>query len=128
MIATQKIDFGSIKEILSRHLSGEAAEERRAAAAEAERQKKADAAQRETAPAGGSQDALVIDDDISKIQYKLAKCCNPIKGDDVFGFITINAGITIHRTDCPNARRMRRTIPTASSRRAGGNRPRGRSA
>ncbi len=95
MIATQKIDFGSIKEILSRHLSGEAAEERRAAAAEAERQKKADAAQRETAPAGGSQDALVIDDDISKIQYKLAKCCNPIKGDDVFGFITINAGITI---------------------------------
>ncbi len=53
MIATQKIDFGSIKEILSRHLSGEAAEERRAAAAEAERQKKADAAQRETAPAGG---------------------------------------------------------------------------
>ena len=97
MIATQKIDFGSIKEILSRHLSGEAAEERRAAAAEAERQKKADAAQRETAPAGGSQDALVIDDDISKIQYKLAKCCNPIKGDDVFGFITINAGITIDR-------------------------------
>ncbi|MCX4301269.1 MAG: RelA/SpoT family protein [Alistipes sp.] len=111
MIATQKIDFGSIKEILSRHLSGEAAEERRAAAAEAERQKKADAAQRETAPAGGSQDALVIDDDISKIQYKLAKCCNPIKGDDVFGFITINAGITIHRTDCPNARRMRENYP-----------------
>ncbi len=111
MIATQKIDFGSIKEILSRHLSGEAAEERRAAAAEAERQKKADAAQRETAPAGGSQDALVIDDDISKIQYKLAKCCNPIKGDDVFGFITINAGITIHRTDCPNARRMQENYP-----------------
>ncbi len=111
MIATQKIDFGSIKEILSRHLSGEAAEERRAAAAETERQKKADAAQRETAPAGGSQDALVIDDDISKIQYKLAKCCNPIKGDDVFGFITINAGITIHRTDCPNARRMRENYP-----------------
>ncbi len=111
MIATQKIDFGSIKEILSRHLSGEAAEERRAAAAEIERQKKADAAQRETAPAGGTQDALVIDDDISKIQYKLAKCCNPIKGDDVFGFITINAGITIHRTDCPNARRMRENYP-----------------
>ena len=111
MIATQKIDFGSIKAILSRHLSGEAAEERRAAAAEIERQKKADAAQRETAPAGGTQDALVIDDDISKIQYKLAKCCNPIKGDDVFGFITINAGITIHRTDCPNARRMRENYP-----------------
>lgn len=111
MIATQKIDFGSIKEILVRHLSGEAAEERRAAAAEIERQKSANAAARETPAAAGSQDALVIDDDISKIQYKLAKCCNPIKGDDVFGFITINSGITIHRTDCPNARRMHENYP-----------------
>jgi len=111
MIATQKIDFGSIKEILTRHLSGEAAEERRAAAAEIERQKAQAAAARETPAARPSQDALVIDDDISKIQYKLAKCCNPIKGDDVFGFITINSGITIHRTDCPNARRMHENYP-----------------
>ncbi len=112
LIATQKIDFGSIKEILSRHLSGEAEEERRAAVAEIERQKAqtaAEKASRESAAA--SQDALIIDDDISKIQYKLAKCCNPIKGDDVFGFITINSGITIHRNDCPNARRMRENYP-----------------
>ncbi len=53
----------------------------------------------------------MIDDDISKIQYKLAKCCNPIKGDDVFGFVTINSGITIHRCDCPNAKRMRENYP-----------------
>ncbi len=108
LIATQKLDFGSIKEILSRHLSGEADEERRAAAAEAERQKAAAHASRESS---ASQDALVIDDDISKIQYKLAKCCNPIKGDEVFGFVTITSGITIHRTDCPNARRMRENYP-----------------
>lgn len=111
LIATQKIDFGSIKERLMRHLSGEADEERRAAAAEIERQK----AQKSGTQAGrepsGAQDALIIDDDISKIQYKLAKCCNPIKGDEVFGFITINAGITIHRSDCPNARRMRENYP-----------------
>ena len=108
LIATQKLDFGTVKELLSRHLSGEAAEERRAAAAEIERQKAAQhAAQEKAAP----QDALVIDDDISKIQYKLAKCCNPIKGDDVFGFVTINSGITIHRCDCPNAKRMRENYP-----------------
>lgn len=106
LIATQKVDLTSIKEILARHLSGEAEEERRAAAAEAERNK-APAQTRTAAP----QDALVIDDDISKIQYKLARCCNPIKGDEVFGFVTIGAGITIHRTDCPNARRMRERYP-----------------
>ena len=108
LIATQKLDFGSIKEILSRHLSGEAEEERRAAAAEIERQK---AALHGTQEKAAPQDALVIDDDISKIQYKLAKCCNPIKGDDVFGFVTISAGITIHRCDCPNAKRMRENYP-----------------
>ena len=76
------------------------------AAAEAERNKVHNVKE-STAP----QDALVIDDDISKIQYKLAKCCNPIKGDDVFGFVTISAGITIHRCDCPNAKRMRENYP-----------------
>ena len=108
LIATQKLDFGSIKEILSRHLSGEAEEERRAAAAEIERQK---AALHGTQEKAAPQDALVIDDDISKIQCKLAKCCNPIKGDDVFGFVTISAGITILRCDCPNAKRMRENYP-----------------
>lgn len=107
LIATQKVDLATVKEILSRHLSGEAAEERRAAAAEIERQKSGAAKER---PNDGG-DALVIDDDISKIKYKLAKCCNPIKGDEIFGFVTINAGITIHRTDCPNARRMRELYP-----------------
>ena len=77
-------------------------------AAEIERQK---AALHGTQEKAAPQDALVIDDDISKIQYKLAKCCNPIKGDDVFGFVTISAGITIHRCDCPNAKRMRENYP-----------------
>ncbi|WP_295936299.1 RelA/SpoT family protein [uncultured Alistipes sp.] len=106
LIATQKVDLGTIKELLARHVSGEADEERRAAAAEAERNKT-----HNTKEIATSQDALVIDDDISKIQYKLAKCCNPIKGDEVFGFVTINSGITIHRNDCPNAKRMRENYP-----------------
>ena len=58
-----------------------------------------------------SGDALVIDDRINKIDYKLAKCCNPIMGDDIFGFVTINSGITIHRHDCPNAARLRENYP-----------------
>ena len=112
LIATNKLDFLSIKEVLTRHLSGEAEEERRAAAAEQERQKQAAFAEREAErQENRSTDALVIDDDISKIQYKLAKCCNPIKGDEVFGFITISSGITIHRTDCPNAKRMHENYP-----------------
>lgn len=48
-------------------------------------------------------DTLLIGDDMDKIDYKLAPCCNPIAGDDVFGFVTINEGIKIHRTTCPNA-------------------------
>lgn len=51
----------------------------------------------------GSSDMLVIGEGMEKINYKLSPCCNPIPGDDVFGFVTINDGIKIHRTNCPNA-------------------------
>jgi len=53
--------------------------------------------------ARGSSDMLVIGDDMQKLDYKLSACCNPIPGDDVFGFITIGEGIKIHRINCPNA-------------------------
>ena len=53
-------------------------------------------------------DVLVIDQNLKGLDFTLAKCCNPIKGDDVFGFVTISAGITIHRCDCPNAAIERR--------------------
>lgn len=49
---------------------------------------------------------LIFDESSDKIQFSLAKCCNPIVGDEVFGFITINEGIKIHRTNCPNATEM----------------------
>jgi GTP diphosphokinase / guanosine-3',5'-bis(diphosphate) 3'-diphosphatase len=48
-------------------------------------------------------DLLIIGDDLKQIEYKLSPCCHPIPGDDVFGFITVNEGIKIHRVTCPNA-------------------------
>ncbi|MGQ8869786.1 RelA/SpoT family protein [Myroides sp. TSA_177.3] len=54
-----------------------------------------------------SLDLLVFGKDKEKLDYKLATCCNPIPGDDVFGFVTINEGIKVHKTDCPNALSMR---------------------
>ena len=50
-----------------------------------------------------NSDILIMGEDGSKIQYAYATCCNPIPGDDVFGFITINEGVKIHRLNCPNA-------------------------
>ena len=52
------------------------------------------------------EDVIVIGEDFKNIQYRLAKCCNPIPGDEVFGFITINEGIKIHRNNCPNAEHL----------------------
>ena len=107
-VATERYDMADIKEILTRWLSGEADEERRTAVAEAEAERQRRMSQQREPSSG---DALVIDEKINNIEYKLAKCCNPIKGDDIFGFITISSGITIHRNDCPNAQRLRENYP-----------------
>lgn len=53
----------------------------------------------------GNKDVLIIDRNLTGIEYKLAKCCNPIYGDEVFGFVSTQ-GIKIHRMDCPNAQEM----------------------
>jgi GTP pyrophosphokinase len=54
-----------------------------------------------------SDDVLVIDQNVKGLKFQLAKCCNPIYGDDIFGFVSVLHGIKIHRTDCPNAKDMR---------------------
>ena len=55
-----------------------------------------------------NDDVLVIDRNLKGLDYQLAKCCSPIYGDSVFGFVTVNGGIKIHRTDSPNAPELRR--------------------
>lgn len=56
---------------------------------------------------GRKEDVLVIDRNLKGLDFKLARCCNPIYGDDVFGFVTVTGGIKIHRMDCPNAPQLR---------------------
>mgnify|MGYP000051885293 CR=1 FL=1 len=53
------------------------------------------------------EDVLVIDQNLKGLDFKLARCCNPIYGDEVFGFVTVSGGIKIHRCDCPNASDLR---------------------
>ena len=55
-----------------------------------------------------NEDVLVIDRNLKGLDYQLARCCHPIFGDPIFGFVGVNGGIKIHRTDCPNAPELRR--------------------
>ena len=55
-----------------------------------------------------SDDVLVIDRNLKGLDFSLARCCHPIYGDPVFGFVTISGGIKIHRQDCPNAAELKR--------------------
>ena len=53
-----------------------------------------------------TEDVLVINNETKGVQYTMAKCCNPIFGDEIFGFVGVSGGIKIHRKDCPNAPQM----------------------
>jgi guanosine-3',5'-bis(diphosphate) 3'-pyrophosphohydrolase len=56
-------------------------------------------------------DFLIIEDKVEGLDYRLARCCNPVFGDSVFGFVTISEGIKIHRTGCPNASNLLSRYP-----------------
>lgn len=61
-----------------------------------------------TTEAKKNDDVLIIDKSLKGVDFSLARCCHPIYGDKVFGFVTVNGGIKIHRADCPNAAEMQR--------------------
>ncbi len=62
-------------------------------------------------PADSGDDFMIIDSNIKDVNYKLAPCCNPVYGDEIFGFVTIHEGIKIHRISCPNAPQMIERFP-----------------
>jgi GTP pyrophosphokinase len=94
-ISTEKIDLLTIKELFS--VKEQAADHKTIPIEEEQVNKILKNA------IAKAEDILIIDDKIANIDYKLAKCCNPIHGDNVFGFVTRTAGISIHRMNCPNA-------------------------
>lgn len=60
---------------------------------------------------GGTDDVLVIDSNLKGVDFHMARCCSPVYGDDVFGFVSVSGGIKIHRQSCPNAQQMRDRFP-----------------
>lgn len=96
-LALEELDFALVHDALQKYAEGTA-------------QQPAEPAKKEEPVKGLSQskssDYIVVDEHLRNVEYKLAKCCSPIYGDDVFGFVTIGSGITIHRTSCPNAGRL----------------------
>lgn len=60
---------------------------------------------------GASDDVLVIDRNLKGVEFQMARCCHPVYGDEVFGFVSVSGGIKIHRETCPNAHDMRTRFP-----------------
>ena len=97
-ISTEKIDIADVKRFLMAKF-GENAEKMEKAVPETIGASKKE----QTVEV---EESLSIGEDIDNVTYKLAKCCNPIPGDRVFGFVTSDGTISIHRTNCPNAKSM----------------------
>lgn len=105
-IAQNKIDFTKIKELYSDAPKVDADKKPQAINTDDFKQKLNNKLTEET-----SSNLLIIDNNVDNVDYKLATCCNPIKGDDIFGFVSSAGGIKIHRLTCPNAFNMLERYP-----------------
>jgi GTP pyrophosphokinase len=105
LIASEKIELQEVKKLLLKYVGTSANNKIKDTAENGNEQKSKTevVATKQT----DNDDVLYIGENLKNIDYRMAKCCNPIPGDNVFGFITIQGGITIHRNNCPNASRLK---------------------
>lgn len=102
-IAEEKTDVNSVIDLYVELYKRENNQAERAAVRSAEEF----SLDRENPKAQTETDVLVIDKNLKGIDFQMARCCNPVYGDDVFGFVTSGGGIKIHRANCPNAPALR---------------------
>ena len=100
-IVDERVDMADVKEIISRHIAGEEPTPTPSTPIKLPTPKKEEK----------NTEELILGDEVHGLEWHTARCCNPIFGDEVFGFTTINKGVTIHRSDCPNARRLKELYP-----------------
>ncbi len=104
LIATEKLDVHEIKKVIKEHIEGENTNGRTEEEVSEEKKKRNEIRDE-------AEEIIYIGDNLKNINYRIAKCCNPIKGDKVFGFVTTTGGVTIHRNNCPNAKRLKERYP-----------------
>ena len=95
-ISTEEIDLADVKKLLEAKLAEKEAHQDKVTAELVTKKEEIQHA----------EECLSIGKDIDNVNYKLAKCCNPIPGDKVFGFVTNDGNLTLHRTNCPNAKSL----------------------
>jgi GTP pyrophosphokinase len=105
LIAEEKIDLLEIKKRLLNFINTDQAKRK------SELVEKEETRKEEKPEAEDSQEIVYIGENLKNVNYRLAKCCTPIRGDKVFGFVTTTGGLTIHRKNCPNANSLTSKYP-----------------
>ena len=104
-LGNEAIDIGDVKEIIT-ELRNEQKSEANANQNLKTAKENTEEKQKEQKEIDDNKDYIIIGEELKGIDYKLAKCCNPIYGDDIVGYITKNEGVKIHRASCKNAQRL----------------------
>lgn len=125
-IAEEKVDINDLLETYQELARREAGQAERAAVRSAGEFSLEREQEKQNTASG--EDVLVIDHNLKGLDFQMARCCNPVYGDDVFGFVTVSGGIKIHRTSCPNAPALRdrfayRIVPARWAGKGGGKYP-----